>query len=150
MPRTALSFLAAALTAAVLTAAILTTAAGPAAAQAPLDLQAPVDLSLCQYMTAHRPAADVEYVPGVDVHGRPVAPADLPGSAGAAAPLDRFEIPVTLGFLRRMGVSVPRTGLPGGTEIGTLVLDGGRLSFNGRPLDAGSEGRIYAFCRSPR
>jgi hypothetical protein len=39
-----------------------------------------VDPALCQALVKHTPAPDVNYQPGVDVHGKPVAPADLPGS----------------------------------------------------------------------
>ncbi|WP_029008476.1 hypothetical protein [Azospirillum halopraeferens] len=100
----------------------------------------------CQWLTAHRPAPDVEFTPGVDVHGHPVAPADLPGSAGAAPRPDRFEIPVSLAFLRRAGVAVPPSVLPPGTEIGRLVVEGGRLSFNGQPLGGADADRLYALC----
>jgi hypothetical protein len=59
----------------------------------------------CAALTGHRPDPSVEYAPGVDVRGRAVAPADLPGheplqlGAGEAAidpriPLKRyFELP---------------------------------------------------------
>jgi len=33
----------------------------------------------CDALIAHRPDTSVEYQPGVDATGRPVAPADLPG-----------------------------------------------------------------------
>lgn len=121
---------------------------GPAAAQTTDG----VDPRLCQALTArHRPAPDVEYVPGVDVRGRAVAPADVPGSAGASPLLlERFEIPVTLDFARRMGFSGGRAGtsgqLPGNAEIGRLVIDGGRVSFNGQPLGGSSQAALAAAC----
>ncbi|MBP2312397.1 hypothetical protein [Azospirillum soli] len=111
---------------------------------------AQIDLSVCQYLPRHRPAPDVEYTPGVDVKGRAVAPADLPGSAGAAAPIERFDIPVTLNFARRMGFAVPSGGLPGNAEVGTLTLKGNRLFFNGQPVGGPSEAQLYALCRTAR
>ncbi len=116
--------------------------AAPAAAQVPLDL------SVCRYLPRHRPAPDVEFKPGVDVHGNRVARADLPGSAGAG-PVDRFEIPVTLNFARRLGIAAPgAAGLPGNTEIGRLSVQGNRMAFNGQPLGSASEAELYALCRT--
>ena len=116
----------------------------PAAAQ--------IDLSVCRYLPRHRPAPDVEHRPGVGVGGRPVAPADLPGSAGAMVPPDRFDIPVTFALARRLGFAAPGTGrgLPGDSEIGRLVLQGGRLYFNGQPIGGPGEAELYALCRSGR
>jgi hypothetical protein len=111
-----------------------------------------VDPRLCQALTTrHRPAPDVEYIPGVDVRGRAVAPADLPGSAGAnRQTLERFEIPVTLDFAQRMGFSGGRVGtsgkLPGNAEVGRLVIDGGRVTFNGAQVGGGSEAALAAAC----
>ncbi|MBP2230623.1 hypothetical protein J2847_003928 [Azospirillum agricola] len=126
--------------------------AGPAMAQqglqqgAPQGRPAPIDLSACQTLTRHRPAPDVEYKPGVDVRGRPVAPADLPGSAAPA--IDRFDIPVTLNLARRMGLHVPTGGLRGDTQIGWLTMDGNRLFFNGQPVGDAAQGELYAYCRA--
>ena len=110
-----------------------------------------IDPTLCRALTRHRPAPDVEYIPGVDVRGNAVAPADLPGSAGARRqPMERFEIPVTLDFARRMGFSGGRVGssgkLPDAAEIGRLVIDGGRTTFNGQPLGDVSESALIAAC----
>ncbi len=111
----------------------------------------PVDLSVCQYLTAHRPAPDVEYTPGVDVKGRPVAPADLPGSAGTSPVAERFDFPLTIDFLRRSGIRVPPGAVakvPGTGEIGVLTLYANRLYFNGQPLGGPTEAELYAYCRT--
>ena len=115
-----------------------------AAAQAP---PAVIDPALCRTLTAHRPAPDVEYTPGVDVRGRPVAPADLPGSAGTLPGLDRFEMPVTAGFARRMGYAVP-PGLPLSAEFGRITIDGDRVLFNGQPVGPTARAELYAVCRT--
>jgi hypothetical protein len=119
-------------------------------AAAPAAAQAPVDLTVCRYLPRHRPAADVEYRPGVDVRGNRVAPADLPGSAGAM-PMERFEIPVTLDFARKLGFATPGAGaLPGTMEVGRLTMQGNRMLFNGQPLSGTNEAELYAFCRTVR
>lgn len=132
-----------------LCAAALLAGVGSAQGQNP---QGDVDPRLCQALGVnHRPAPDVEYVPGVDVRGRAVAPADLPGSYGAARqPLERFEIPVTLDFARRMGFSAGRSAAaaaaPGAMEIGRLVIDGGRVTFNGQAVGDSSQAALAAAC----
>lgn len=123
--------------------AALLALSGGAAAQ-------PIDLSACRFLTAHRPAAGVEHTPGVDVNGKPVAPADLPGSAGAAPPLERFDIPVTVDFARRMGFPVPQGAAAPGVEVGYLTWYANRLYFNGQPIGAPSEAEVYAYCRTVR
>lgn len=112
--------------------------------------QVPMDRTVCRYLPRHMPAPDVEYKPGVDVRGNRVAPADLPGSAGAV-PMDRFEIPVTLDFARKLGFTAPGAGaLPGTAEVGRLSIQGDRLFFNGQPLNAASEAELVALCRTVR
>ncbi|XKH36529.1 hypothetical protein ACIU1J_19270 [Azospirillum doebereinerae] len=104
-----------------------------------------VDFSACQTLTRHRPAADVEYRPGVDVRGRPVAPADLPGSA-PTVPLDRFDIPVSGDLARVIGLNVP--GRDSNVQVGWLSLEGNHLFFNGQPIGGPAEAELYAYCRS--
>lgn len=124
-------------------ALLLFVAGTPAAAQIP---PGGFDPALCRYLPSHRPAPDVEYTPGVDVHGNPVAPADLPGSAGSV-PIDRFEIPVTAAFARRLGFAVPR-GLPGAMEFGRVTIQGDRVLFNGQPVGQAGRAELYAVCRT--
>jgi len=129
--------------AALLLAALILAPASAAA-------QAPVELAVCRYLPRHTPTPDVQYRPGVDVHGRPVAPADLPGSAGAA-PMERFEIPVTLRFARRLGFATPGAdALPATTEIGRLTVQGDRILFNGQPIGPAAEADLVAVCRGVR
>jgi hypothetical protein len=135
-----------------LIAALSALSSGESTAQVMAQGVGEVDPRLCQALTTrHRPAPDVEYIPGVDVRGRAVAPADLPGSAGAnRQTLERFEIPVTLDFAQRMGFSGGRVGtsgkLPGNAEVGRLIIDGGRVTFNGAQVGGGSEAALAAAC----
>ncbi|PWC66699.1 hypothetical protein TSH7_06090 [Azospirillum sp. TSH7] len=144
-----------------LTAAALSLATAPASAQTQPPRPGPVpltpdatrdrpvvDLSLCQRLTRHVPAADVEYRPGVDVHGRAVAPADLAGSAGAQPPIP-IDLPLSVDLARRMGIALPSVPfLPDDVTAVWLTVVGNQLYLNGQPIDPGAEERLYVYCRS--
>lgn len=144
-----------------LAACLLVLAAASASAQSQPQLPGPIpltpdaardrpviDLSVCQRLTRHVPAADVEYRPGVDVNGRPVAPADLPGSAGAQPPIP-IDLPLSVDLARRMGIALPSVPfLPDDVTAVWLSVVGDRLYLNGQPIDPGAEERLYAYCRT--
>lgn len=144
-----------------LAACLLVLAAGSASAQSQAQLPGPIqltpdaardrpviDLSVCQRLTRHVPAADVEYRPGVDVNGRPVAPADLPGTAGAQPPIP-IDLPLSVDLARRMGIALPSVPfLPDDVTAVWLSVVGDRLYLNGQPIDPGAEERLYAYCRT--
>lgn len=144
-----------------LTAAALSLATAPASAQTQPPRPGPVpltpdaardrpvvDLSLCQRLTRHVPAADVEYRPGVDVRGRAVAPADLPGSAGAQPPIP-IDLPLSVDLARRMGIALPSVPfLPNDVTAVWLTVVGNQLYLNGQPIDPGAEERLYVYCRA--
>jgi hypothetical protein len=60
----------------------------------------------CNRFVRHHPSADVEYKPGVDVRGKAVAPADLPGSRRIKLP-DSYEFDITLQVFKRLRLEVP-------------------------------------------
>ncbi|MBN9525538.1 MAG: hypothetical protein J0H82_05005 [Alphaproteobacteria bacterium] len=99
--------------------------------------------------TVYRPAPDVAYKPGVDVHGRPVAPADLPNGYEGVLP-DQIVIPLTVP-LRRYAPQVPAVA---GSEIyaGAVTLDlaSGKLFLNGRPLEPDDGQALAAACATLR
>lgn len=86
---------------------------------------------------SHRPDADVNYVPGVDVRGKAVAPADLNDHSSMVP--DVIKIPVTLDLAERLG-----GGLPAGTlmesEIAMIEIHGdGRVLMNGHDISTASD-----------
>lgn len=108
-----------------------------------------VDPAACRYVTRHQPSADVEYKPGVDVHGKPVAPADLPDGASIQMP-DHIDIDLTADIARRFGI--PTNNLyRGEARIGTVTVQGSQVLFNGRPIQPAAEADLLALCaKTPR
>lgn len=104
-------------------------------------------------VTIHQPAPDVNYQPGrdVDSQGRPIAPADLPGSGGASSAL--LDTPVVLNLqipLRRLlGDRTPEDLRRSETNVGTIAVDPrtGKLAFNGQPLEPQGEDALAQACR---
>jgi hypothetical protein len=88
---------------------------------------------------------EAAYAPGIDVEGRPVAPADLPGDPSAAIGAPPVEILVDP---RRFGA--PAAGFVPRGSLGYVTVENGRALLNGRPLADGSAGRLAAVCRAGR
>jgi hypothetical protein len=82
----------------------------------------------------HRPAPDVAYKPGVDVHGKPVASADL-------NPAPQIKVPETVAFdvavdLRRFGVAATSPLFQPSVKLGEVRVDvlTGKTLYNGEPI----------------
>ena len=129
------------------TAMLLAVAAisvAPAAAQESLRLAVTPDV--CDRLVVHRPDDDVAYQSGVDVEGRPVAPADLPGTVRLTMP-DTITIPVTVDIVERFGLPFDPGAIEADGLIGTLTLRGDRLTFNGQPLYDVEQDYLNWLCR---
>ncbi|HVO16635.1 MAG TPA: hypothetical protein VMV26_15565 [Alphaproteobacteria bacterium] len=128
---------------ATLSALALGTVAAPALAE---SVPVRVDRDACSNVVAHVPDTDVAYQPGVDVHGRSVAPADLPGSNSLELP-DSFVITLELD-LRRSDIPVPGPkSLDPKLQLGLITVVGNRVYYNGQPLDDPDQLRLAAACR---
>lgn len=89
-------------------------------------------------------AAAVDYVPGVDVEGRPVAPADLPRGPFNPA-LSAAEIEVELGGFGRRWRPFAR---PGGIIVGRIGFGpNGAILLSGERLATADRERLAAACR---
>lgn len=117
----------------------------PATAQ---EMGARVDISRkdCLRAVAHRPAFDVAYKPDVDVYGRPVVPADLPGTQIIKTPT-MISIDLSIDSLKAFGVS-DGSNLASEASVGTVTYDinSGRLEYNGQPLTDPELAAIAAAC----
>jgi hypothetical protein len=99
----------------------------------------------CRRLVEHRPAPDVAYKPGVDVHGRQVAPADLPGGI-RILPAEEVEFDVSFNPLRgATGQRFGRTEL----YVGKIKVNvaTGAVTFNDVPLTDPEQAELAEKCR---
>ena len=126
-----------------LAAAILTVSYGIAAAQ---DTRVRISRADCQNLVQYRPDPGVAYRPGVDVRGKPVAPADLPGSTAPIALPRNVEFYVSFNPLKgETGRRFDKSELVVGT-VG-YDLETGDVTFNGQPLTDPEKNEIARRCR---
>jgi len=130
----------------------------PAAAQAPQGSPqqakpqaAPNNVVLkrsdCSRLTAHAPSADATYQPGVDVHGRAVAPADLAGTPPIVMP-EEITIAITVELQQRFGIPVTSNLYKPEAGIGTVVVrPDGSATFNGQPLTSQEQSALAYLCQ---
>ncbi len=102
----------------------------------------------CARLVEHVPDADATYRPGVDVRGRPVTPADLPGAPQIQVP-ESFSIPITVDLASRLGI--PAGGdaeFTAEAMIGQVdVTADGRAFFNGQPLQDEEARQLSILCQ---
>jgi hypothetical protein len=102
----------------------------------------------CAQLVQHVPATDVAYKPGVDVHGREVAPADLGGGVTIDVPKE-FSIPITVDLQKRLGIPVdPNQFQTQNFTVGTVTWRDGQGFFNGQPLQSAESARLAALCQA--
>ncbi len=108
--------------------------------------------SLCAALTRYRPDPSVDYKPGVDVHGNPVAPADLPGGNNGPLAHPNIAIPLTLDLAKRLNLNpnaAPANALGPNTQpvLGILTLDSqNRLLLDGQPVDDDAQAHFAEVC----
>ena len=123
----------------------------PAAAEEPYLTISEQD---CRLLTRHLPSADVAYQPGVDVRGKPVAPADLgandPSGGNNLVLPQAVVIPIEVDLFDRFGI--PAGGgvnFEADAFIGEVTVDlaTGEAYFNGQPLQSEAEAELAARCQ---
>ncbi|HZS82149.1 MAG TPA: hypothetical protein VFA50_04715 [Stellaceae bacterium] len=93
-------------------------------------------------------APGVAYTPGVDVHGKPVAPADLPaGNEALNRHLADAPVKITVDLQRRFGIPADASLFHGRSEIGYVTVQGGKAYLDGVPLSGTEEALLGAACR---
>ena len=106
-----------------------------------------MSLDDCRRIVKHVPSGDVAYKSGVDVHGKPVVPADLEPALGGIALPD--EVVIDFGFDLSGRYGIPNTGLYTATAgILTIHYDLalGALTVNGKPLERADSRAVTKAC----
>jgi hypothetical protein len=115
-------------------------AAAPAVAQTLV-----VRADACAALAAHLPDLGVAYTPGVDVNGRPVAPAEMPAVGGSY--FNEVTLQLTVDLRRRLGIKLDPTLFPLGSELGYITVRGNQAYFNGTALAPGADAALASLCR---
>ena len=124
----------------------------------------------CQRLVTHIPAPDVEYKPGVDVHGKAVVPADLNGGSTIALP-QSIDINIGVNLARRLTPQATQTAPANATTsanatastnaaspfsgvrpyayapLGTVTIKGNDVYWNGTMIGAADEAELITACR---
>lgn len=88
--------------------------------------------------------AGADYVPGVDVRGNPVAPADAPGSYGWTGD---ETISVNVELAGRYGIAPRGAGKWVKLSLGEFVIKGNQVYLNGRSLTPEDRTYLIIACR---
>ena len=108
---------------------VLTALAWPAPASAEIA----ISRRDCQRLVNHEPAPDVTYQPGVDVHGRPVVPADLGGGQQIQLP-DVIYIPIEVLVQDKFGIPANSVLYDATALVGVVYVRGNQVYFEDQPL----------------
>ena len=104
----------------------------------------------CRQIVTHVPADDVAYVPGVDVSGNPVVPADLGGGYGITAP-EEVTINIRLDLAEQLGLGGEDGGIAAATiggeaVVGQVTVRDNDIYWNGRKIPRDSHAVLAASC----
>jgi hypothetical protein len=117
-----------------------------AAWAAPASAEIAISRKDCQRLVNHEPAPDVAYQPGVDVHGRPVAPADLGGGQQIQLP-DVIYIPIEVLVQDKYGIPANSVLYDATALIGVVAVRGNRVYFEDQELTDPEVAALEQACR---
>ena len=102
----------------------------------------------CELAVRYVPPPGVAYQPGVDVHGKPVAPADLDGNQRLQLP-DTIAVVITDDLRKRFGLPDDSPLFDSTAFVGIVALrmSDHRLTFNGVELSDREADALAALCR---
>ena len=100
----------------------------------------------CDWLVEHQAVPDVTYQPGVDVYGRPVAPADLDGGSNLALP-EVIYIPLEVLLQDRFGIPANSVLFEAKAQVGTVVVVGDQIYYEGQLLGDADQRALALACR---
>ena len=113
---------------------------------APASAEIAISRKDCQRLVNHEPAPDVTYQPGVDVHGRPVAPADLGGGQQIQLP-DVIYIPIEVLVQDKYGIPANSVLYDATALVGVVSVRGNQVYFEDQPLTDAEIVALEEACR---
>ncbi|EKV30834.1 hypothetical protein C882_4171 [Caenispirillum salinarum AK4] len=108
-----------------------------------------VDARTCRkldHRAAYRQAPGVQYQPGVDVRGNPVAPADVGGGYGIELP-EEITIPITVDLAGAWRDRAAAGTVKAETLLGVVTIRDGLAFWNGEAIDAEAQADLREACR---
>ena len=102
----------------------------------------------CQRAARISAAPGADYQPGVDVNGRPVAPADLQPTL-KIEPSRVIEFPVTMDVAKRLGFDT-RGPYEANVTAANVRIEGNRVSINGQEVNPDDSVDLIAACRAAK
>ncbi len=129
---------------AYLAPALFLLAASPAAAHETATVT--ITRADCARLVEHVPGPDVAYQPGVDIYGREVVPADLGGAPRIELP-ETILIDIEVDLFERFGIPANPALYEADAEVGAVLYQDGRFTFNGQPLQDEAEAELAARCQ---
>ncbi|PKU25823.1 hypothetical protein [Telmatospirillum siberiense] len=120
-----------------------------------------VTRSDCMALVRHHPSPDVAYQPGTDVHGKYVAPADLPADNGGFTLPDKVQFDLKINPMDYVKGQQSGSSSTSGTTTSSskyantampvarisVDLKTGQTSLNGRPLEGEQDLYVLEACR---
>lgn len=132
--------------AALLTAGLM--AGVPAgAAEAPAQVPVVLDPRACLMLIEPPGTSGAEYRPGVDVHGRPVTPAEGPAGRPDYGLPEDIVINLQIDVAERLGLGGGGTLYEPKAQLGTITVRDGVVRLNGVPLNARGQEELRDACR---
>ena len=113
---------------------------------APAAAEVAISRKDCERLVRHEPAPDVTYQPGVDVHGRPVMPADLGGGQQIQLP-DVIYIPIEVLIQDKYGIPANSVLYDATAFIGVVAVRGNRVYFEDQELTDPEVAALEEACR---
>src|SRR5262245_400505 len=113
---------------------------------APANAEVAISRRDCQQLVQHEPAPDVAYQPSVDVHGRPVVPADLGGGSQIELP-DVIYIPIEVLIQKRFHIPANSVLFKATAEVGVAELRGNQVYYQDQLLSDPETAALEAACR---
>lgn len=100
----------------------------------------------CDRLVKYQQPSGVDYQAGVDAHGQPVAPADLNGGVQLQLP-DTIVIPIEVLLQDRFHLPANSVLWDAKAQVGTVVVQGDQVYYNGQPLKDPETAALEAICR---